>query len=339
MTTLILSGDTLDVHLERTHLKVSRRVEDGQPPKRTRIPLFDVERIVLSGRPHVTIPVIQKFLKLGIPLFFVTSHGKWIGALHPDNNLNAARRIGQYDASKDRLLALDIARKLVCAKLRNSRRVLQRLAANRKESGEHNQLSTCNELKNLARRTASCSSLQELRGIEGMGAARYFQRLGCFFPDDIPFTERNRRPPKDPANALLSWGYTILLGEIDGAIRMHGLDAGIGFLHQLHHGTPALAVDLIETLRAPVIDLLTLNILNHGVLNKKDFYHDTEKGGVFLKQEAHKSFFFAYENAMKRQFKLKPDAAQTDFREIIREQVFAILRALNNEPFEFFQMP
>ena len=104
-----------------------------------------------------------------------------------------------------------------------------------------------------------------------MGAAVYFGQLGNYFPEGIPFTTRSRRPPKDAANALLSWTYSVLLGEIDGAVRSHGLDACIGFLHAVSHGTPSLSLDLLEPLRAPCCDLLDMNILNHKQLTKEHF--------------------------------------------------------------------
>lgn len=341
MAALILTGETISVRLESKHLEVIRWLEKGtEREARIRVPLVDLERVVIVGRPNVSIAVLQRLMFDGIPSYFVTSRGRWVGALTPDNNKNALRRIRQYELSFDGALALRIARKIICAKIRNSRRVLQRLSSNRQESAEPSQQQADADLAKLAGEAAAAQALPELRGYEGLAAARYFARLASFFPESIPFRGRNRQPPRDPANALLSWTYTILLGEIDGAVRSHGLDSCIGYLHAVTHGMPSLALDLLEPLRAPVCDLLALNILNHRILTDEDFRFDAEIDGYFLKEESHKAFFQAYESAMTRKFAPVKGEAHTDFRQLIEESVLTILRAMEGrEDFDFFVMP
>ncbi len=343
MPTLIIDGECLSVHVESERLNIVRSdvSEDGQrEQQRTQVPFHDVDRVVVVGRPAMTIPVLQRLMFAGIPCYFVCTTNRWIGSLLPDNNKDAARRLRQYAVAHDVTLQLRIARSLVEAKLRNSRRVLQRLAANRVESYAPDQRAACAELEKLADRVAHCETVDELRGIEGLGAARYFARLGAFFPTTIPFVTRSRRPPKDAANALLSWTYTILLGEVDCEIRTRGLDVCLGFLHEVSHGAPSLALDLIEPLRAPVCDLLVLNLLNHQILTEESFEFRTEEGGVFLRQDAHKPFFQGYERAMTRKFTLARGEPHTDFRRIIGHQVDTILRALEGATeLEFFRMP
>jgi len=191
----------------------------------------------------------------------------------------------------------------------------------------------------LAEAASQTGDLDELRGYEGLAAAKYFNRLGRFFPASVPFGGRSRRPPKDAANALLSWSYTILQGEIDGAVRSHGLDGCIGFLHAVSHGRPSLPLDLLEPLRAPVCDLLVLNILNHGIMSDDDFRYDASRDGFYLREESHKSFFQAYERAMTRKFAAAKGEPHTDFRRVIDESVLAILQAMEGEEFRFFLMP
>lgn len=340
MPGLILSSDVANVNLDSKHLEITRREKDDASISRRRIPLHDVDRVVICGRPCVSIAVLQRFMTMGIPCFFVSSHGRWIGSLLPDRNLQAERRVRQYECAHDDRLALRVSRKLICAKLRNSRRVLQRLAANRKESQEQEQTNVEADLLGMIHQAERAESTEELRGYEGLGAAWYFGRLGRFFPEKVPFCKRSRRPPKDAANALLSWTYTILLGEIEGTVRSHGLDSGMGFLHELEHGRPALSVDLLEPLRAPVCDLLALNLLNHKVLTEESFECDLEEEGWRLKKSCHRDFFFAYEQAMNRKFTPKKGDPHTDFRRVIDDQVCAVIRALEGESdFDFFQMP
>ncbi len=342
MPTLILSGDCLSVNVESERLNIVRGETDAdgrREQQRSQVPLHDIDRVVVVGRPAMTIPVLQRLMFAGIPCYFTTATNRWIGSLQPDGNKDAARRVRQYQVASDSALRLRLARGLVSAKIRNSRRVLQRLGANRVDSYAPEQRTACDELEKLGDRAERCGELDELRGVEGLAAARYFGRLGAFFPATAPFVTRTRRPPKDAANALLSWTYTILLGEIDCEIRCRGLDPCLGFLHEISHGAPSLALDLLEPLRAPVCDLLSLNLLNHAILTDEHFEYRVEEGGVFLKEEAHKPFFQGYERAMTRKFTLTKGAPHTDFRRIIADQASAVLRAMSGEEVEFFRMP
>jgi len=341
MPPLILSGDTISVRLESKHLEVIRWAEKGvKEEARIKVPMIDIDRVVLIGRPNVSIAVLQRLMLEGIPSYFLTSRGRWIGSLTPDNNKNAFRRIHQFQLSGNKELALEIARKLVRVKIKNSRRVLQRLSANRQATSNYLQQKVDSELNGLADKAEAAETVESLRGYEGMAAAVYFSRLGCFFPDDVPFRERNRRPPKDPANALMSWTYTVLLGEVEGAVRAHGLDACIGFLHDISYGTPSLALDLMEPLRAPVCDLLVLNMLNHNILKKEDFRFDAEHDAYYLKDESHRTFFTSYENAMTRRFSMEKGGAHTDFRKVINDSVIAVLHAMEGrQDYDFFIMP
>lgn len=343
MPPLIINQNTVTARLEGQHLELVNRGESNMANDfvKLRVPLFDVDRAVIVGRPMVSLAVLQKFMKSGIPVYFMTTRGRWIGALAPDNNMNAARRIRQYELSRDDNIKLKIAAKLVSAKIRNSRRVLQRLAANRKQSEEPKQIRVCDFFKRLGRLVQdNPGSLERLRGHEGIVAAEYFSRLATFFPEDVPFVERSRRPPKNAANALLSWTYSIVQGEIDASLRAHGLDPCIGFLHAVEHGTPALTLDLLEPLRAPLCDMLTLHLLNHRILRPEHFEYKVDDGGTYLGVAARKEFFFAYENSMTRKFSLSPGTPHVDFRKVIENATLAVLKAMEGDSdYEFFSMP
>ena len=343
MPSLVLTSDTLSVRLQSKRLEVLRHSpkDTGATVLRTEVPLFDLDRVVVIGQPSVTIPVLTELMDAGIPCFFLTGRGRWRGALCPDRNLNAARRIRQYEQATDPAFGLLVARRLVYAKIRNSRRALQRLAANRELTDTPEHESVCEELKQLSQRAEGAETLGVLRGLEGLAAARYFRRLGTFFPEAVPFRERSRRPPRDAANALLSWTYTLLLGEVEGAIRSHGLDAAIGVLHEDTLNTPSLALDLLEPLRPAVVDLLVLGILNHNILRPEHFEYHAEDGGTYLTEEARKPFFVAYEQAMTRRFAASKGDDHTDFRQVIGTQVCVYLRALERGVLEddFFLLP
>lgn len=259
----------------------------------------------------------------------------------PGTRTNALRRVRQYEATSNAELRRRVASALVEAKIRNSRRVLQRLSASRGESAATAQKNASEALLRLRKSVRrGCFDLDSLRGMEGMAAACYFKRLADFFPEEAPFRERSRRPPLDAANALLSWTYSIVLGEIDACVRLHGLDPGIGFLHALEFSMPSLALDLLEPLRAPLCDSLALALLNRSILRKEHFRVSEEDGGTYLSDEGKPLFFMAYERAMTRKFVCRRGEPRVDFRRVLERQVCSVVRILEGgADADFFVMP
>lgn len=343
MASLILNGDTVRANIYSKRVEVTRRVcdKDGERHETSQVPLYAIDRVVIVGRPSVTLPVLIRFLDEGVPCFFVTRYGRWRGSMLPDKNRNAGRRIRQYERGTESEFAVGVTQRLIYAKIRNSRRVLQRLAANRNCSSAPEQVAVTDDLKELAVMAKSATAADMIRGYEGMAAALYFERLGDFFPDSLPFTNRNRRPPRDPANALLSFAYTILLGEVEGAVRSRGLDAGIGCLHCDTLSSPSLALDLMEPLRPAVADLLVLNMVNHKMVKaEEDFEVNVEDGGVYLNETGRKVFFLMYEQAMTRRFAIAKGEPHTDLRKVIEMQINLYLRMLEQDTYDdFFLLP
>ena len=340
MPTLYINGKEVDARLDDRRVHLVRFDHDIDDASEMNVPIFDIDRVVVIGYPKMTIQLLHHFIYNDIPIVFLSPHGRWVSSMLPNTNGNALRRLHQYEAAKDKSLALQIAKTLVYAKIRNMRRVLQRLAANRELSQENDQMDACNTLQAYIHRLEDVSDLDTLRGFEGSASACYFKRLSIFFPEEMPFTSRSRRPPRDEANAILSWTYSIVTAEIDTAIRTAGMDSSLGFLHELSYGRPSLALDLIEPLRAPLCDLLVLNMINHKILTKDDFENNPDDGGVYLVKSARKRFFMQYEEYMERFFKESKNAAHVTFRRVIRNMVNTICQVLEArvEP-EFFIMP
>ncbi|MCF7853642.1 MAG: CRISPR-associated endonuclease Cas1 [Candidatus Pacebacteria bacterium] len=340
MPTVYINGWETEARMHDGTLELRRLNHETEKYDSQKVPLFDIDRAVIVGRPVVTVPVLQRFAGEGIPVAFVTSKGRWLAGLYPDANGHALRRLKQYELAGNRGIALRIAGDLIAAKVRNMRRVLQRLASNRARSGDREHVTACSRLEEHLTNIGDAESLDEARGYEGAASAVYFKQLSHYFTDDIPFAGRNRQPPKDEANALLSWTYTIVLGEVDAAIRAAGLDPCLGFLHEISYGRPSLSLDLMEPLRAPLCDLLVLDIVNHKRLKRDDFEFNSENGGTYLKPDARKTFFRHYERTMQRRFAAGKGEPHTDFRAVIRDQVNTVLRYLENREHNgFFQMP
>lgn len=344
MPTLAITQDTISVRMEQAHLELINRPSSGNAedsPLRLHVPLNDIERVVLIGCPGVSIAIFHRLLNMGIPVSFLSVHHRYLGSLSSENPGNAERRLQQYRRCSDETFRLLVSSELVACKIRNSRRVLQRLSAPRGESAASKQIRVSEELDILRRKVESVpGTMDELRGLEGLAAALYFNRLQDFFPEDLPFVERSRQPPRNEANSLLSWTYSIVLGEIFSRIRVHGLDPYIGVLHSTTFRKPSLALDLLEVFRAPLCDMLVMHLFNHRILRREHFFRSLEEDGVYLKPESRALFFPSYEAAMSRKFLLKSGSAHTCFRSLIDQQVLMMIRVLEDrQDYEFFCMP
>ena len=149
------------------------------------------------------------------------------------------------------------------------------------------------------------------------------------FRKELTFQERTRRPPKDPVNAILSLGYTMITNEILGLVIAHGLDPYIGFLHGIVYGRPSLALDLVEEFRHPVIDRLTLHLFNHNVLTSEDF-SKVEQNGIYLTNDGLKKYFQFYEKRLKAPLEHKEPDATINIRSIIKRQVHRMATNIQN---------
>ncbi|RMD84619.1 MAG: CRISPR-associated endonuclease Cas1 [Lentisphaerae bacterium] len=342
MPALYLNGFETSARLESERIIITQYDPLREEKQDHTVHLRDIDRAIFTGQPAVRMSVFHALLKRGIPISLLSESGRWLGGVVPAEHGDISRRLRQYELAANETIRRKIAAALVRRKLLNSRRCLQRLAANRSESSEQHQQKAVTELADLAKQVTHARELDEIRGYEGMGAAIYFSRLKDFFPEETPFEYRSRRPPHNEANALLSWCYAILTSEIDTRLRVAGLDPGLGFLHGILYNRPSLSLDLLEVYRAPICDLLALKLLNHKVLQKMDFTYDAERGGFYLKKEAKRTFFIEYERSMERLFRRPGEEKHTTFRRSIEDDIHNIIKTLEKpEEFQpdFFAMP
>ena len=164
MPTLYINGKDTEVRLDDRRLAISWLDLKNDEVFSRDVPLHDVERVVILGTPSVSMAVQHALLKEDIPEFLLSYNGHWLGSMTPGNDMNGARRLRQYEVSGDEALKLRVAKRLVHAKIRNMRRVLQRLAANRKQSEDAEQLDTCNSLASLLNDLERADSLDSVRG-------------------------------------------------------------------------------------------------------------------------------------------------------------------------------
>ena len=334
MSTLFLTQDVSSVSLSNGALEISRNAAGG--PATVRLLLSEIDRVTVVGRPAMSLPALLALLDAGIPCFFVSSHGRWRGALHSDENRNAARRLRQYERAADRHFALGVARALVAAKIGNQISVLSRLGRNRPE--RRSWFRRGPDLGRLRRSATHARSIDALRGGEGAASRIYFEALGGAFRETMPFASRNRRPPRDAANSLLSFSYAMLLGEMEGAVRLHGLDPAIGHLHEDRTRTPALPLDLMEPFR-PACDRFVVKLASLGILRTTDHFESRTDGGVHLNADGRRAFFPAWEEEMTRSFP-GADGQSTTLRRELGRAVCVYLDALEDDAHPtFFSLP
>ena len=312
MTTLYLTeqGATLRKTGERLIVEKDKR-------ELLEIECFKVDTVFAFGNVHVTTPALTTLLGHGIELAFLSLNGRLKGQLTPPKAKNVLLRVAQYQKHQDAPFALDLARRFVHGKVRNAVSLLARQHRNYPERGF---AAYRQELGRLLRRSEEAPTLDSLRGLEGSAARTYFEGFALACRTELGFPGRRRRPPTDPINALLSFGYTLVNAELNSLLDAMGYDPYIGFFHQLDYGRPSLALDLLEEFRVPAVDRLVLNLVNRRTLKQADFVPHEESGGLRLNRAALAKFFRAYEAHLNRDFTDPVSGRTTTLRKSFRRQ-------------------
>jgi CRISPR-associated protein Cas1 len=307
-----------DAILSKTYeaFNLARKQEDGSWKKQA-IPAQTVEQMVLMGNPQVTGDAFVYALELGMPIHYLSIFGKYLGSALPGQSRNGILRLSQYSLYHDTAKRLQLVKAIVTAKIHNQYALLYR------------QGQTQNPLKLHKKRVSTQETLDQVRGIEGLAARDYFSYLGEIVGLEWKFNGRNRRPPTDPVNALLSFAYGLLRTQVTTAVHLAGLDPYIGYLHEVHHGQPALVLDLMEEFRALIADTVVVSLLNRKQLNHKDF--NESLGAYRLTDEARKTFLQAFEQKLNSEFKHPVFEYRCTYRRAIELQARLLSRHLQED--------
>ncbi len=285
----------------------------------------EVEAVVVFGPVQVTTAALCAVWERGGCVAYVSSHGRLRGRATPGEGRNAGRRLQQFARHSDTDFRLAFARTSVEAKLRNSRAVLGRLARN----GHGGSLRTASRhIKTQLVSLRSASDTATLRGHEGAAAVSYFAALRDILPGELAFGARARRPAPDAVNALLNLGYTLVGHELWTALEACGLDPFVGFFHAERLNRPALALDLLEEFRSPLIDRLVLSLFNTRALQKRDF--DVQNGEARLAPTSLKKFLTAYEKAVNVPFTDRRSGERVTFRRLFLLQARRVSQTLES---------
>lgn len=286
MSTLYISTQGAMLRSRAGRYVVTKGVEEFES-----IPRFSLDAVVLIGYVQVTTQAVHNLLESGIPVLYLSPGGQFRGMLQPGYPRNNHRRIAQYDASLDSDFAFRVAQELVRAKLSTGMRTLAKWQRN--QWLETNARKT---LKPLLDAVSKAENVDALRGLEAQAAAVYFEAFGDALPPPFWWNGRNRRPPRDPVNALLSFSYMLQVGEAISVCFCYGLDPCIGFYHALDYTRPSLVLDLIEPLRAPYADHIVMRLLQREMLQPDDFVRHPQNG-CRLKPEALRRFLMFWEGS------------------------------------------
>lgn len=232
------------------------------------LPIDRIEQLIVVGDIPITPAARRRIAREGVDTVFVTPGGRFVGRLIGAGSRAGARRLAQVRTLSDPDAALRWAREIVSAKIRNQHTLLRMRQRRARDEVVANALA---RMRALATAAETSANIDALRGTEGMAARLYFGGLGkLVLHPGLQFTGRNRRPPRDPINACLSFLYTVLVTRVETAVLVSGMDPFAGALHTASRGAPSLALDLAEELR-PVVDQLVLTLVNRRQLGPDDF--------------------------------------------------------------------
>lgn len=245
--------------------------------------------LYLFGNVQVSTHALKMLAESEIPIVFSDTAGRFSFLCFSGSSKNINLRLKQYETRQDPERRLKIAKQIVLGKLKNQLFVLRRKSL---IDG-----SRMKRFKELLRSVESCRSIEELMGVEGLFASEYFDAYSKAFDDSWKFVNRNKRPPTDPINALLSFGYMMLHGTVLTAVLGVGFDPLIGVLHNHHYGRFSLALDLMEEFRPILVDQLVLSLVNLGQIKFSDFVENLE-GSYTLTDKGLKKFVQAYKEKL-----------------------------------------
>lgn len=294
----------------------------------------EVSQLAIFGNTAVTTPLLHECFRRNIPVTYMSYGGWFLGHTIGTGHRNVEIRTHQYRASFDPKTCLRLARGWVAAKIANCRTILRR-NWKEKEHDESGSKDVLRQFRNDIGQAARVKTIEELLGVEGNSARRYFQHFEHMLlpaggsPGGFRFENRNRRPPKDPINAMLSFAYAMLTREWTITLSAVGLDPYRGFYHQIRFGRPALALDMMEPFRPLLADSVVLTAVNNREVTESDFIYSAV--GCNLKPEGRKRFIATFERRMSQEVTHPIFAYRISYRRLLEVQARLLVRFLSGE--------
>jgi len=315
---VVEQGSKLVVSKGRLEVRKGDQVLASLPP-------IHVSQVVIYGNVGLSTPAIGLLLKRGIGVTFLSRRGEFKGRLQGPTSAHAQLRSRQYSAACDLDFVMPIAQAMVTAKVRHMRTCLRRWA--RKGKADDAWPAALEQLRYALRRIPRTTSIGSLAGVEGSATAAYFSAYRSLFPEIWGFVRRVRRPPLDPVNVMLSFGYTLLASASLGAVETVGLDPYVGFLHRPAYNRPSLALDLMEEFR-PLVDAVVLRCCQQDIIVPEDFRQGNSQRPVIMEEAAKRRFIEAFERRMMDRIRHPLRRERLDMRRCLLEQARQVARAV-----------
>jgi CRISPR-associated protein Cas1 len=297
--------------------------------KVSEVKLREISQLSLYGGVEITTPAMVELMQRGVPVIHYT-HGGWFqGICLGTTHKNVELRIRQFEYAMNPLRSILLARKAVAGKIRNCRTLIRRNDPGRSKD-------SLDLLAKLASDAEEASSSECLLGIEGAAAETYFSRFDNLLKAEdsgFSFENRNRRPPKDPVNAVLSYLYGILVKDLFVTLLAVGFDPYLGFYHRPRYGRPALALDMMEEFRPLIADSVAITLFNNKELSTKDFIKTG--AGVSLTPEGKKALVGGYERRMETEITHPIFGYKVSYRRVLEVQARLLARVISGEIKEY----
>lgn len=301
--------------------------------KRMQVPMLHLGSVVCIGPAYVSPELMAACSEGGIHVAFLSHGGRFLARVEGLPGGNVLLRRQQYRAADDDAQSLRISSAMVLGKLTNTRQFLLHARRDAVEERREPLGAVCDRLAQFIRQLPQARTVDEVRGLEGIAAKDYFGVFNALIKrgeEDFRFSGRSRRPPLDRVNALLSFGYVLLMQDCTAALSSVGFDPAVGYLHEDRPGRLALALDLMEELRVPLVDRLVLALINRAQVAAEDLICDPS-GGWRLTDEARKRFLVAYQEAKQGTVRHEFLAQDTTWGQVAHLQARLLARVLRGD--------
>lgn len=323
MTTLYVTDQGAYLRVRQSQFQVFHDKE-----QRCSIPASRITHIVLFGYCTVSHAAVRLALQRRIPLLYLSDKGQYFGRLQTSGQAKLDYLTQQVAKAQDEDFIRQQAESIIIGKLRNSRVLLQRLSRRNKTEKATKAIE---ELAKLIELVPKAETVESMLGYEGQGAALYFPAYSSLLKGPFEFEKRTRRPPTDPVNSLLSFGYTLLSQNIHAMTESAGLHTHFGNLHKPHSNRPSLVCDLVEEFRSLVVDSLVAYLINSKIFTPEDFTPPDARGGVYLHPDGRKRFLKHWEERLQQSVTHPHTGYKVSYRRCFELQVWEYAACLMGE--------
>lgn len=259
-------------------------VKDISDNKLMETNITSIDALLIFGSPQITTQLIKALAKNSIPVFYYSKSGRYLACIEPAENDNFEKQLEQFEAITNPFFSLELARKIIYSKVKLQKQLLEEYDKH-KIYGNNRR----NIFNNYIKSVYLAQSLEEIMGYEGRAAKSYFHYLNLLLDNDFYMSGRSKRPPKDPFNSLLSFGYSLIYSYIIGMLKKYGLSPGAGVIHQARRKHATLASDIMEEWRVVIIDEVALRCVRNAYITT-DMFEKERHGSIKLSKECRNIF-------------------------------------------------